>query len=176
MTNLQNTVKRLGIIVFRKYFAADHQGDILELLLWNSQQTPLWPTIWPISKTLSQVFYSPFSAGLVVRIMCTSFGVLTVKFLLNQITTHKMASLESIVANLRIIVLCYSYSAYHQNDNVELLPWNCQLTPLCRKRYPICKILSHAPNYRFHLVIWCLSSERQFGAISVKFSQNCITA
>ena len=29
MTNLQNTVKRLGIIVFRKCFAADHQSDIL---------------------------------------------------------------------------------------------------------------------------------------------------
>ena len=33
MTNLQNTVKRLKIIVFRKYFAADHKFDILELLL-----------------------------------------------------------------------------------------------------------------------------------------------
>ena len=41
------------------------------------------------------------------------FGVFTVKFLLNQITIHKMASLENIVANLRIMVLCYSYSAYH---------------------------------------------------------------
>ena len=33
ITNLKNTVKRLGIIVFRKCFAADHQSDILELLL-----------------------------------------------------------------------------------------------------------------------------------------------
>ena len=33
MTNLQNTVKRLGIIVASKCFAADHQCDILELLL-----------------------------------------------------------------------------------------------------------------------------------------------
>ena len=32
MTNLQNTVKRLGIIVFSKCFAADHQSDVLELL------------------------------------------------------------------------------------------------------------------------------------------------
>ena len=32
MTNLQNTVKRLGIILFRKCFAADHQGDSFELL------------------------------------------------------------------------------------------------------------------------------------------------
>ena len=48
MTNLQNTVKRRGIIVFSKYFAPDYQCDILELLLWNSRQTPLWPKIWPI--------------------------------------------------------------------------------------------------------------------------------
>ena len=33
MTNLQNTVKRLGIIVFRKCFAADQQSDILDFLL-----------------------------------------------------------------------------------------------------------------------------------------------
>ena len=33
MTNLQNTVKRLGVIVFRKCFAADRQIDVLELLL-----------------------------------------------------------------------------------------------------------------------------------------------
>ena len=33
MTNLQNTVKRLGIIVFRKCFAAHHQSDILDFLV-----------------------------------------------------------------------------------------------------------------------------------------------
>ena len=69
MTNLQNTVKRPAIIVFRKWFAADHHSDILELLLWNSRWTPLWPKIWPISKTLSQAFFSRFSNGLFVRIM-----------------------------------------------------------------------------------------------------------
>ena len=49
------------------------------------------------------------------------FGVLTVKFVLKEITTHKMAGLENIVTRLRIIVLCYSYSAYNQNDTLELL-------------------------------------------------------
>ena len=66
ITNLQNTVKRLGIIVFRKCF---HQSDVLELLLRNSRRTLLWLKIWPICKTLSQAFYLPFSAGLFVRIM-----------------------------------------------------------------------------------------------------------
>ena len=79
------------------------------------------------------------------------FEVLTVKFLLNQITTHKMASLENILTSLRVIILFYCYSAYHQNDILELLPWNCQLTPLWRKRYPICKILSHASKLSISL-------------------------
>ena len=77
------------------------------------------------------------------------FGLLTVKFLLNQITTHKMASLVNIVTRLRIIVLCFSYCAYHQNDTLELSLWNCHLTPLWRKWWPICKILSHALNSSF---------------------------
>ena len=77
------------------------------------------------------------------------FGLLTVKFLLNQITTHKMASLENIVTRLRIIVLCYSYCAYHQNDTLELSPWICHLTPLWRKWWPICKILPHALKSSF---------------------------
>ena len=38
------------------------------------------------------------------------------------------------------------------------------------------KFCHTAINHRLHLVIWCLSCERHFGAISVKFSQNCITA
>ena len=87
------------------------------------------------------------------------FGVLTVKCFLNQITTHKMASLENIVTRLRIIVLCYSFSACHQNYTLELLPWNCHLTLLWRKRWPICKILSHASKSPFSfsslvLIVW----------------------
>ena len=65
-----------------------------------------------------------FSAGLFVRIMYykQQFGIFTVTFLLNQITTHKKASLKNIVTRLIIIFLCYSYSAYHQNETLELLP------------------------------------------------------
>ena len=78
--------------------------------------------------------HRPFIHRFPLVYLCVSckqhFGVLTVKFLLNQITTHKMASLENIVTSLRIIVLCYSYSAYHQNDTLELSPRNCHLTPL----------------------------------------------
>ena len=72
------------------------------------------------------------------------FGVFSEKFLVNEITTHKMASLENIVTRLTIIVLCYSYSAYHQNDTLKDLPWNCHLTPLRPKRFQISKLHSHA--------------------------------
>ena len=72
------------------------------------------------------------------------FGVFSEKFLVNEITTHKMASLENIVTRLIIIVLCYSYSAYHQNDTLKDLPRNCHLTPLRPKRFQISKLHSHA--------------------------------
>ena len=72
------------------------------------------------------------------------FGVFSEKFLVNEITTHKMASLENIVTRLTIIVLCYSYSAYHQNDTLKDLPRNCHLTPLRPKRFQISKLHSHA--------------------------------
>ena len=80
------------------------------------------------------------------------FGLLTVKFLLNQITTHKMASLKNIVTCLKIIVLSYSYCAYNQNDTFELSPWNCPIAPLWRKWWPICKILSHALKSSFSFI------------------------
>ena len=80
------------------------------------------------------------------------FGLLIVKFLLNQITTHKMASLENVDTCLKIIVLCYSYCAYHQNDTFELLLLNCLLAPLGRKWWPICKILPHALKSSFSFI------------------------
>ena len=69
MTNLQNTVKRLGIIVFRKCFAADHQSDILELLLLNLRRTPLWRKRWSICKILSHASKSSFSFSYLVLIV-----------------------------------------------------------------------------------------------------------
>ena len=66
ITNLQNTVKRLGIIVVRKCFAADHQSDILELLLLNSRRTPLWRKRLSICKILSHASKSSFSFSYLV--------------------------------------------------------------------------------------------------------------
>ena len=149
MTNLQNTVKRRGIIVLRKCFAADYQCDILHVFLWIRAKTHCGQKYGQFLKHSHRPFIHRFPLVYLCVSCKQHFGVLTVKFLLNQITTYKMASLESIVTSLRTIGLCYSYSAYHQNDTMELLPWNCQLTPLWRKRYPICKILSHASELSF---------------------------
>ena len=67
---------------------------------------------------LAKHSHRPFIHRFLLVYLCVSckqhLGVLAVKFLLNQITTHKMASLQNIVTRLRIIVLCYSFSAYHQ--------------------------------------------------------------
>ena len=46
------------------------------------------------------------------------------------------------------------------------------LTPLLFKNRPIFKMLSQASKSK--LFLWCLSSERPFGAVTVKFSLNAI--
>ena len=145
MTNLQNIVKSLGIFVFRKCFAADHQSGVLEVLLSNSRRTPLWPKMWPISTTLSQAFFIHRFPLVYLRVSCKpQSGVFTKKFLLNQITTEKMVSQKNIVTSLRIIVHCYFYSAHHQNDTLKQLPRDCHLTLFRPRRLQISKILSHA--------------------------------
>ena len=126
VTTIQTIVKRFGIIVFRKCFAADHQSDILELLLWNSRPISIVAqNMANLEDTVTHLLFTVFALVYWYVSCKQNFGVLTVKFLLNQITTHKMASLQNIVTRLKIIVVCYSYSAYHQSDTLEHLPWNC---------------------------------------------------
>ena len=174
MTNLQNTVKRLGIIVFRCVLLL-----IIRATFWSSYceiraQPHCRPKYGPFSKHCQRPFIHRFPL-LYLCVSCKQhFGVLPVKFLLNQITTHKMASLENIVTSLRIIVLCYSYSAYHQNDSLELLPWNCHLAHYDARVGRFAKFCHTPQTHRFNLVIWCLSSERHIGALTVKLSLNPI--
>ena len=112
------------------------------------------------------------------------FGLLTV----NQITTHKLGSLENIITCLKIIVLCYSYCAYDQNDTFKLSLWNCHLTPLWGKWWPICKILSHALKSSFlfiYLVLivratlwscWCkILAEPHYCPKGDHFAKHCQT-
>ena len=80
------------------------------------------------SKNVAKLRYEPKDEQFVIHcfpvvyigVSCKKhFGVLTLKFVLNQITTHKMASFQTIVTRVRFIVLSYSYSAYHQNDTLK---------------------------------------------------------
>lgn len=48
------------------------------------------------------------------------------------------------------------------------------LTPLLPKRWPISNCAQTSLNHRFKLVFWCLSPQRHFGAVTVKFSLNKI--
>ena len=180
MTKLQNTVKHLGIIVFRKCFAADHQSKILELLLWNSRRNPIVAQntanlqntvtgllltvfcrsicVYYVSNILQSLLWNVFLTKLRL-IRWPVWKITTHKTHTTQITTHKTASLENIVTRLRIIVSWYSYSAYIQIDTLELLPRHCHLIPLWRKRWPICQIFSHASksSYSFSylvLIVW----------------------
>jgi len=104
------------------------------------------------------------------------FGVLILKFLLNQISTHNMASLENIITRLRIMVLCSSYSAYQQSDTLKLLPWNCHWSPVWRKRWQIIKILSHASKSPFLFFCSVLIVLATLWSCCVKFSLNRFTA
>ena len=133
-------------------------GSILLLIIsatfWSSYCEILAkPHCGPNYGQFQKHFHRRFIHGFPLVYLCVSwkqhFGVLTVKLLVNQITTHKMASFENIVTSLKIIILCYSHRANHQNDTLELLPWYCQLTPLWRNRHPICKIQSHASKLFF---------------------------
>ena len=84
MANLQNTLRRLKIIVLSLSYGAYHQRDILELSLWNSRSTPLWPKRWPIQSRqtvwdshflfMSSIWFSRWRS--VIRrknLLCVSF-------------------------------------------------------------------------------------------------------
>lgn len=72
------------------------------------------------------------------------FRALTVKSSLNTITTQKMTNLQNNVRRLWIIVINYSYSAYHLEATLlSFQGWNSHLTPLRPKRWPISTMLSH---------------------------------
>ena len=122
LTNLQNTVKRLGIIL---------SGSVLLLIItakfWSSYyriraKPNFGPKYGQHAKHCHRPVIHPFPLVFFCILCAQHFGVLTVKFLLNQNTTHMMDNLQNNVTRLRIIVLYYSYSAHHQNDTCELFP------------------------------------------------------
>ena len=98
------------------------------------------------------------------------------KFSLNPITAHKVANLQNTVKRLIIILLSLFFLLI-----IRASIWSPYGKNLAEPRYDqkddhFAKFCHTPLNHRFHLVIWCLSSERHFGAVSVKFSLNRITA
>ena len=58
-----------------------------------------------LQHSLTSLLFTVFVKSLCVYFVSNIFEVLTVNSLVNQFTTHKMASLENILTRLRVIVL-----------------------------------------------------------------------
>ena len=121
MSNFQNTVDRVVIIVFMGFFLL-----IIRAAFWSSQcEIRAEPHCGQKYGQFPNHCHRPFIHRfplVYLYVSCKQHsGVFTEKFLRNQITTHKMASLKNIVTSLRIIVHCYSYSACQQALVVEKL-------------------------------------------------------
>ena len=149
MADLQNTVRHLKIILFSLFFLL-----IIRASIWR-----------PYDKKLAKPCYcqTPLTLRFHLVFWCLSsnrhFGTLTLKFLLNRITKETITNLQNTVKRLGIIVFRKCFAADHQSDILELLLLNSRRTPLWRKRWSICKILSHASKSSFSfsylvLIVW----------------------
>ena len=149
MADLQNTVRHLKIILFSLFFLL-----IIRASIWR-----------PYDKNLAKPCYcqTPLTLRFHLVFWCLSsnrhFGTLTLKFLLNRITKETITNLQTTVKRLGIIVFRKCFAADHQSDILELLLLNSRRTPLWRKRWSICKILSHASKSSFSfsylvLIVW----------------------
>ena len=149
MADLQNTVRHLKIILFSLFFLL-----IIGASIWR-----------PYDKNLAKPCYcqTPLTLRFHLVFWCLSsnrhFGTLTLKFLLNRITKETINKLQNTVKRLGIIVFRKCFAADHQSDILELLLLNSRRTPLWRKRWSICKILSHASKSSFSfsylvLIVW----------------------
>ena len=85
-----------------------------------------------------------------------------------------MVNLQSGVRRLLLIALSWPYGTYHDSGILGPPQENSYLTNLRRKRWPFCKILSHASKSSFSarltlfiICATCCSSQ-------VKFSLNAI--
>ena len=133
---LRNRFQRVLLLIIRETFGSSYSE--------NGAQHHFGLKYGKFAKHCHRRFIHRFPLVYLCVLCKQQFGVFTEKFLVNEITTPKMASLENIVTRLIIIVLCYSYSAYHQNDTLKDFLRNCHLTPLRPKRFQIFKLHSHA--------------------------------
>ena len=127
LTNLQNIVKSLGIFVFRKCFAADHQSEVLEPLLWNSRRTPL--------STVTGLLFTAFRWCICAYHLSNS---------LESLLRNSRRTPLSTVTGLLFTAFRWCICAYHLSNSLESLLRNFYLTKLRLIRWPVRKILSQA--------------------------------
>ena len=121
MTNLQNTVRRLIIILLSLFFLL-----IIRASIWSPYgKNVAEPRYDKKDDQFPKYCHTPLNLRFHLVIWCLSserhFGAVSVKFSLNRITAQKMTNLQNTVRRLIIIVLSLSYDAYHQSVTFKLL-------------------------------------------------------
>ena len=114
MTNLQNTVRRLKKILLSLLFLL-----IIRTSIWRHYGKNLAkPRYDQKDDQFAKYCHTPLNLRIYLVFWCLSlnhhFGTYTIKFLGDPIIKETMFNLQNTVKRLGIIVLCYSYSAYHQ--------------------------------------------------------------
>ena len=85
-----------------------------------------------------------------------------------------MINLQNTLTRLQLIVLSKTYGADHVSDTMDLLRSNSHLSHSDPKGGYFAKCSHTSVILRFKRVLWCFSSQQQFGALTVKFSLNGI--
>ena len=88
---------------------------------------------------------------------------------------QKMSNFENAFRRLQMIIFGWSYGAYHQSDNLQLLRWNSHLTSLRPKDGQFAKYCRTSLNHCFSLVLLSLSSARRFAGLTVNSLFNLFT-
>ena len=149
MSNLQNTVRRLIIILLRLFFLL-----IIKASIWSPYGKNLAePRYEKKNEQFAKYCHTPLNLRFYLIFWCFSsylhFGAFTVTCSLNPITAQNMGNLQNTATGLLFAVFRWSICAYHVSNFLEFLLWNFYLTKLRLIRWPVWKILSHASESSF---------------------------
>ena len=103
------------------------------------------------------------------------FGAVIVKFLLNLIIAQKLANWQNTVRRLIIILLSLFFLLIIRASIWS--PYGKNLSEHCyyQKDDQFAEYCHTPLSLPFHLVFWCLSSNRHFGTLTLKFLLNPVT-
>ena len=121
ITNLQNTIRRLKIILLSFFFLL-----IIRTSIWRPYGKNLAnPRFAQIDFQLARYCHTPLNVCFHLVFWCLSskrhFGTLTLKFLLNPITKDMMINLQDTVKRHGIIVFRKCFPADHLTEILEFL-------------------------------------------------------